>query len=297
MKDAIAQPILNRLADRLAAALAPPRSRLRPFEIEGQGVGHVDDARAALLDRFDDVFRVTDDAVRFAPRVAGFDSRSEALDGVARKLAAAGALTRWRDELYAVSPTFDSPPLCLLERAAARFFGIRTFAAHVNGTALREGATLMWIARRSDQKPIDPGMLDNLVGGGIASGSSVAATVEKEAWEEAGIAPAIARGARREGTVEIFREQPDGVQRETIFVHDLVLPPDFQPLNQDGEVQEFRLVTPALAAALCGQDAGDDVVTADASLVLADWLLRHGHVPRDSSVYGKLDALRRGGSA
>ena len=35
---------------------------------------------------------------------------------------------------------------------------------------------------------------------------------------------------------------PDGLQRETVFVHDLVLPPDFVPANQDGEAVEHRLV-------------------------------------------------------
>jgi len=35
--------------------------------------------------------------------------------------------------------------------------------------------------------PIDPGMLDNLVGGGIAAGATVIDTVVREAWEEAGI--------------------------------------------------------------------------------------------------------------
>ncbi len=43
----------------------------------------------------------------------------------------------------------------------------------------------MWIARRSPTKPIDPGMLDNLVGGGLAAGLTVAQTLVKEGWEEA----------------------------------------------------------------------------------------------------------------
>ena len=43
----------------------------------------------------------------------------------------------------------------------------------------------MWIARRSPAKAIDPGMLDNLVGGGVAAGQTITTTLIKEAWEEA----------------------------------------------------------------------------------------------------------------
>ena len=150
----------------------------------------------------------------------------------------------------------------------------------------------MWIARRSHAKAIDPGRLDNLVGGGVAAGASVPATVIKEAWEEAGVDAALARTATHAGTVGICRLQPDGLHRETIHVHDLALPPDFAPVNQDGEVADFRLVDIEESAALIGNDRGEDVVTADASLVIADWLLRHGHVPPGSQAFALLTALR-----
>ena len=148
----------------------------------------------------------------------------------------ATSATPWR-------PQFGAPPWFELERAAARYFGIHTYAAHVNGLVRRDGEIAMWIARRSATKSIDPGMLDNLVAGGIAAGQSVASTVVKEAWEEAGIAAALAARAQPAGTVHICREQPDGLQRETIFVHDLWLPADFVPAGQDGEVVGHRLVS------------------------------------------------------
>ena len=141
---------------------------------------------------------------------------------------------------------------------------------------------------------MDPGMLDNLVGGGIAAGTSVAATVVKEAWEEAGLPPDLARTARAAGSVEIRRAQPDGLHLETIFVHDLDLPDDVVPVNQDGEVSGFRLATPSEAAQLAANASGPDVVTADASLVIADWLMRHDHVSKGSPAWHALDQLRRG---
>ncbi len=293
----IAERILNRLVDRLAEALAPPVMALRPWLVDGHIVGEIDDHRARALARFDHVFSVDADAVRFRPALTTPALRTRALDDVARALAAEGALTRWRDERYAVAATFDAPPLCLLERAAARFFGIRSYAAHLNGTTLRDGATRMWLARRSLDKAIDPGQLDNLVGGGVPTGESIAATLVKEAWEEAGLPAELALTARAAGAVQIRRAQPDGLHRDTIHVHDLELPARFVPSNQDGEVTEFRLTSPDQVAELAGSATGEDVVTADASLVIADWLLRHGFVPMHSVAQARIEKLRRGEAA
>jgi hypothetical protein len=128
---------------------------------------------------------------------------------------------------------------------------------------------------------------------GIAAGATVAETVAKEAWEEAGLPAALERTARPAGTLEIRRAQPDGLQLETIFVHDLDLPDDTLPVNRDGEVAEFRLVTPEQAARLLANESGPDVVTADASLVVVDWLMRHGYVPRGTASWDTLDRLRQ----
>ena len=60
-------------------------------------------------------------------------------------------------------------------------------------------------------------------------------------------------------------------------MHDLWLPGDFAPANQDGEAIEHRLVAMDDAARLDrARPEGPDEVTADASLVVLDFLLRHG---------------------
>ena len=288
----IPSDVLAATRARLAAALAPPMRRYRPLRVGRQAAGWVDDTRAARLAEFTDVFTVRDDGVSFAAGLADVAARSEAMEHVARALAVSRDLTAWRDERYAVAPQFGAAPWFLLERAAARFFGIRTYAAHINGLVQRDDGIAMWIARRSATKSIDPGMLDNLVGGGVAAGQSVAAAVVKEAWEEAGItAPLVAR-AQPTGAVHLCRELPDGLQRETIFVHDLWLHIDFVPMSQDGEVTEHRLVPLLATALLIGHRTGTDVVTADAALVVLDCLLRHGAVTPDAQDYLVLEALR-----
>jgi 8-oxo-dGTP pyrophosphatase MutT (NUDIX family) len=296
MESMLADSIVDRLVARLDRALSPPRSTLRPWIVDGYAAGYLDNPRVQQIARFADVFEVASDAIRFNAALDNPPARTRAIDAVARKLAAEGALTRWRDERYAIAATLSAPPLFEIERAAARFFGVATHAAHVNATTIRSGETCMWIARRSATKPIDPGLLDNLVGGGIAAGASIANTVIKEAWEEAGIPPEIASTARPAGDVRIFREQPDGIHRETIHVHDLSLPPDFEPHNEDGEVASYRLASIEAIAEWLGNETGDDLVTADAGLVIADWLLRHARIRAAHPVYAKLESLRRGGS-
>jgi len=272
--DATAMAILV----RLGKALAAPTRLLHPLRVDTANVGWLDEDRAVRVGKFDDVFVATSDGMTFVPALHDEPSRSEAMAVVTAALAAEGALTPWRDELYAVAPAFGAPPWFRLERAAARYFGVHTWAAHINGLVGGPEDPRMWLARRSADKAINPGKLDNLVGGGIASGATLAETLAKEAWEESGIPHPLATQALPKGALSIRREQPDGLQSETIFVHDLWLPPDFVPANQDGEVIEHRLVAMNEAARLIALPGGPDEVTADASLVALDFLLRHGAI-------------------
>ena len=97
-------------------------------------------------------------ASRSFPRCATLPSRSDAhgdgrgdagrrrrADAVARRTLRGGARRSAR------------APWFLLERAAARYFGVHTCAAHVNGLVRGATATTMWFARRSADKAIDPG--------------------------------------------------------------------------------------------------------------------------------------------
>ena len=258
--------ILTAIAARVAAATTPERPA-RPLHVDGWTFGYVDDVRYERLATFAGAFEPAGQGLALSARWRDPASRTAALDEVARTLEAEGALTAWRNERYAVAPAFDAPPLFLLERAAARYFGIQTYAAHANGVVGCGTSARMWLARRSATKAIDPGMLDNLVGGGIAAGEAPLATLVREAWEEAGIPADLARSAQAAGTIAIARAVPDGYQREIIHAYDLALPAGFVPSNQDGEVVEHRLVDLPAAARLLARDAGPDTVTLDATCV------------------------------
>lgn len=203
-----------------------------------------------------------------------FASRSAALARLAKRLADAGHVRGWRNELFAVTPALDAPAFATIERAAARYLGLLTFASHMNGiidTPAGQPPEL-WVSRRSPSKSVDPGMWDNLVAGGMPHGSEPLETLVRECDEESGIPQALAARAEAHGMIEVLREIPEGVQWEQVFVYDLVLPADFVPVNRDGEVAEHRRIAPAALLAIMA----DRAMTVDATLVTLDALRRRG---------------------
>jgi 8-oxo-dGTP pyrophosphatase MutT (NUDIX family) len=261
----------------------------RPFWIGAEQVGWIRASDVPLLARWPDVFDI--DSGHDNPRVtlaAAFntvDLRSAALGSVIGALAAEGRIPGWRNETYAIRNAFDAPPLAYIERAASRFFGTMTYAVHLNGVVEyadggQKGAPQLWIARRSDTKATDPGMLDNVVAGGIGWGFGVEATIIKECWEEAGIPEDIAARAVAGRTAHVLQSLPEGTQAEQIFIYDLALPADFAPRNQDGEVGEHRLARIDEVARWIEEGA----MTVDASLATLDCLLRRRWLDEDACV-------------
>jgi 8-oxo-dGTP pyrophosphatase MutT (NUDIX family) len=229
--------------------------RYVPFFAAGRHVGWLRPELAARLAAWPAVFSLD------GARVKLLDAGS--LDPIVEQLAREGFIPGWRNERYGIHGLFE------IERAAARPFGLTTYAVHVNGISFDEKS--MWIARRSAGKPIDPGMLDNLVGGGLTAGLSLEEVLMKEAWEEAGVPSEFARSAKRGGTVRILREVPQGVQSEVISVYDLVLPTGFEPKNQDGEVSGFQCLPFGEVLRLLRET---DQFTLDATLVAMDYFSR-----------------------
>lgn len=223
-----------------------------PLSLGRKQIGWLRPELAARLGEWRQVFRTSPEKVDL------LDARD--LAPVVQKLAEEGFIPGWRDERYRIEDAFE------IERAAARPFGLTTQAVHVNGIV----GERMWLARRSPSKAIDPGLLDNLVGGGLTAGLSFQEVLVKEAWEEAGIPAELARSAKRCASLRILREVPEGVQSELVEAYDLELPPDFQPKNQDGEVSEFLL----LPFAQIEPQLNLGTLTYEAGLVVRDFLSR-----------------------
>lgn len=213
------------------------------FDCDGEVVGWLHPSFAPELRRWPDCFDVADERVAFAPRLRTPAARTAALAACVCDLAKAGIIAGWRDERYTICSGRDGNRLFDVERAAVRRFGLIGHAAHLNGYVGNDAALRMWVARRSQSKAIDPGRLDSLVGGGVAAGYTAWETLLKESEEEAGIPCTLASAARPAGFLWSEHEVADGLHREVLFVYDLALPASFVPVNGDGEVAAFHLMS------------------------------------------------------
>ncbi len=193
---------------------------------------------------------------------------SQSLQALTERLRAGGFIPGWRNEEFAWLDV-EGHEHFRLERAAFKTFGFRSLAAHINGYT-KNG--LIWLGRRSESKSIDPGRLDNLSAGGISADETPWVCAKRELWEEAGVPIHLAKAIQPAGRIPMRRVSPPlGFHDELLFVYDLELPDHFVPTNHDGEVSGFIEVSYAEAAARILADE----FTADASLVTADFILRH----------------------
>lgn len=253
-----------------------------PWFVDGVRVGRVRPAFARrLLDR-PGVFGERDGGVSLRPDFRDFAARSAALRGVVRELVAEGAIAHEHGELYPVTPDRRDRALCVLDRAAAAHFGVRAFGQHVNGYVRRADGLHMWVGRRAADRRNWPGRLDNLAAGGLPHGIGLETNLHKECWEEAGIAPALARQARAVGVVTYGHASRAGFKPDVLYCYDLALPEDFVPECQDGEVEAFAL-WPIDEVARRVRDTTD--FKPNCSLVVLDFLVRHGVIGPEHPEY------------
>ncbi|CAA0403659.1 unnamed protein product [Arabidopsis thaliana] len=268
-----------------------------PFVIEEQIVGYIHKRFTEYLREFHDIFTFSQNG-SCPDRVDGYvtlnlmlqkpEDRTRAVADVIKILGDKGIIPRIRNELYPVKPSFNAPVFFSLERAAAPYFGIKGYGVHMNGYVERDGQKLLWIGKRSLSKSTYPGMLDHLVAGGLPHGISCGGNLVKECEEEAGISRAIADRAIAVGAVSYLDIDQYCFKRDVLFCYDLELPEDFVPKNQDGEVESFKLIPVAQVASVIKKTS---FFKANCSLVIIDFLFRHGFIRPESSGY--LDLYQR----
>ena len=276
--------IVRPLANFVGHACAfDPTDSLLPFTVDGVLAGWMKRSFAARLEEWPEYFTVRPRGVGMLGHFETPEHRSAAIAEVVESLASETVIQGWRGELVSACETFYSPPLFHIERAATRHFGLTAYASHLNGLTARKGEPCMWIARRAESKPIDPGKLDNIAAGRIPRGMMPFETLVKESFEEAGIPPELAHTAKGAGAIRCKREVEEGLHNEIIFVHDIILPESFTPVNQDGEVVEFSCVP--IAELIAQLQQRPEEFTVDAALVVLDCLLRRGYLGSDREDY------------
>ena len=272
----IARPPSMSYLDHILSLNQRGDNRYLPLVIADQIVGQVTPGFAAQLARWPEVFEVGDDAVHLSDALQGFDQRSAAVAQVTDQLHADGIIARRHGEPYRVGSDFSSPALMFIDRASVAYFGVRAYGQHLNGFVRDGGDIRMWLGRRSRSKPSFPGMLDQLVAGGLPYGIPLQQNLAKECWEEAAIPEALAAQALPVGVVSYCRETDAGLKADVLFNYDLELPIDFVPRANDGEMEAFLLLPLQEVAALVehGNEFKDNC-----NLVVIDFLIRHGYLP------------------
>ncbi|XP_022961341.1 LOW QUALITY PROTEIN: nudix hydrolase 20, chloroplastic-like [Cucurbita moschata] len=274
------------------------QSEFLPFVIDNQIVGYVHHGFAKHLKQYPNVFIFPrDDCGQLGAYLTLHESlktpedRTHAVGDVVKCLGEE-VIPGTRNELYPVTSSFGASSFFSLERAAAPYFGIKVYGVHMNGYVEREGEKFLWVAKRSQTKPTFPGMLDHLVAGGLPQGIPCGENVMKECEEEAGIPRSISKGAIPVGAISYTDIKGFSYKRDVQFCYDLKLPESFIPENQDGEVEGFMLLPVTNVANVIRRT---QLFKPNCTLVIIDFLFRHGYINPESSGYLELlQSLRSG---
>lgn len=278
------------LIQRLRSANRHDLTNFMPVAIDGERLGFVRPAFAEQLLRWPDVFARSGTGITLAPSLnhsqAGEQARTQAVERVCLELEADGVIAGWRGERYPVCSRWGAPPAMLLERAAVPWFGVTAYGVHLNGFVRGVDDQLrMWVGKRSMSKPTGPGKLDQMVAGGQPYGIGLMDNVVKECAEEAGVPEHLARQARAVGAISYVLEAEAGLRPDVLFNFDLELPPDFVPVNTDGEVESFTLMEMDQVLELV-EDS--ERFKFNCALVAMDFMIRHGVISADHPDYEPL---------
>ena len=191
---------------------------------------------------------------------------STSLDQLAKALNSANLGGAWRGEQLAVRDQFGHLK-GTIERAAVRPLGIATQAVHL---AARTADGRHWVQQRSLTKSNDPGLWDTLMGGMVSSADTIQSALERETWEEAGLRLDQLQNLVRGGVLAIRQPARDGNGAgyvvEDIDWFTCTVPNGVLPVNQDGEVAQFVLMTSD--EVISAMQRGE--FTAEAALILIE---------------------------
>lgn len=268
-------------ADRIRHCNSYDPARAMPLWAGEHRIGWLRRDNAEALARHHHVFQIGHHSAQL--RVTGdADAISRTVDRVVDTLVTARLVPKWRNETFDVAPRWGEPPIFRLDRGAVPFFGVRAYGVHLNGYRRDGDGYSLWIGRRASNKQVAPDRLDNIVAGGIGNGYGAAATLAKEAEEEAAIPAALIARAVAAGALTYRMETKLGIRDDVMFVYDLEVPDDFTPTNGDGEIAGFELMplTVVLERIRTTSDFKFNV-----NLVILDFALRHGVLQPDDPEY------------
>jgi len=263
----------------------PITERFIPWLIDNQVVGWLRPWLVEKLNECPNVFKVGKKQVALVAQLDDFHRRSAALADVIQWLAQQKLIASPMGEPYPVTSEGREAALCIMDRSAAAYFGVRAFGQHLNGYVQKKDGLYMWLGRRASDRLIFPGALDNMVAGGLPWNVGLEENLRKECMEEAGLPENVARQAVPVGLVSYNRVAERGYRPDILYCYDLELSPGFQPQNTDGEVESFMLLPIEEVARLVRET---DEFKLNCNLVVIDFLLRHGYIGPQNDEYLEL---------
>jgi isopentenyldiphosphate isomerase len=259
----------------------------RPFYIDTQLMGYISKEFFTILQSETPYFLESPQGIVLSPKFDTFETKSSYFDTLLSTLLDKNLIDPFRNEYYGVAQSIENKPLFKIKRGASSYFGFRNYGVHLNGYVIKDNRMFMWIGKRSSSKQVAPHKLDHIVGGGLPIGLSVFENLVKESQEEANIPRDYLQQAKAVNGISYCRQTGPKLRRDTIFVYDLELPTTFIPNNEDGEVENFMLLSIEEIMAYLQQD---DVFKFNCNLVLIDFLIRHGFLTPEDSNYLKIIA-------
>ena len=257
-----------------------------PFIISGKHLGWIRNTFADHLHRWPKIFDLSEGKLLMNDNYSSCETRTKAVKEVCEMLADENAVPPSRGELFSVAPSLGDAPLLNIDRAWISVFGFESYGVHVNGYVTTPAGPELWLGIRSPDCLIDPEKLDNMVAGGLPAGHTLEENLLKEASEEASIDKDLALKAHSAGYIGYIMEVKEGLRRDTLFVYDLAVPEDFEPVDRDGEHINFIKVPASKALSLV--EDGDEFKF-NVNLVIIDFSIRHGILKPDHHEYKLLN--------
>lgn len=238
---------------------------------------------------------IEDKTVKFNSNLDTIESRENALSIIGNNWKSKSifkTLEGWRNEKYTIYSNDKENnlkiPYFKLERAMCPLFGVVMYGVHINGfVRTLDGEIKLWVPRRAANKPTYPGMLDNMVAGGIGYPYSPLETCYKECYEEAGLDQEyVSKKIKSCGVVSYlyqlhakdYSSEAGLIQPEVEYIYDIEMDESIIPHPVDHESENFRLLTI--------QDVKEKLLNGEfkdnCAAIIIDFMIRHSIITPDN---------------
>ncbi|KAH6618338.1 NUDIX hydrolase domain-like protein [Chaetomium sp. MPI-SDFR-AT-0129] len=161
--------------------------------------------------------------------------------------------------------------------------GIVNFSVHLTAWVMTAEGIKIWVPRRAWTKMSFPGMLDNTVGGSLATGETPIDGMVRECEEEICLDPAYTRSHIKAcGTLSFQLTVDDilnpGCQHQVQYVYEMELGQDVMPRIGDGEVGELHLLS--VEEVVNAMRNGEVKLTCNMTYLA--FFIRHGYITAEN---------------